>query len=175
MGSRLRVIADFSTHSIGIGIWPLEGIDGKNKWRRTIFEIEGDGIRARVGETLIGEHGEILGDHVTKERAENSDIEASSIAGADYRLRVELIGDADTRSKILEVFRSIHRCVIRAVTRHVKCTGRQIGEAALPCSVDRLGEVNLPAQAQVESQVGRQPPSVLDITEDDLLRFFCIC
>ncbi len=82
---------------------------------------------------------------MTEERAENSDVEASSIAGADYRLRVKLIGDADTRSKILEVLRSIHRCVIRAVTRNVKRAGRQIGEAALPCSVDRLGEVNLPA------------------------------
>ena len=83
------------------------------------------------------------------EPAEDTDIEASSIAATNHRFRVELIGDADTRSKFAEVLLNIHCCVIRAITRNANCAGCEVGEATLPSAVNCLGEIHLPTKAQV--------------------------
>ena len=65
---------------------------------RSALRLKAAVFAPELGKTLIGEHGEILlGDHVTEERAENSDVEASSITGTDPRLWVYLVGYADTR------------------------------------------------------------------------------
>ena len=94
------------------------GNGGKDEGCRTRGEIERGGVRARVGQVLIGKHREVLGDHVTEVRSEDANIEASSIAHAKHRSGIELVGDANTRSNILEVLINVHGSVEWPGTRH---------------------------------------------------------
>ena len=104
----------------GIGIRPLEGIEGKTNGGRTNSEIESGSIGAGVGQVLIGKHREVLGDHVTEKSSEDSDVKASPVACANDSSRIHLVGNADARSKILEVLADTHGCVVWPIARHAE-------------------------------------------------------
>ena len=82
-GQKLGIPADFGTHAIRDRDLAVGGNRGKDKGRRTNGEIESGGIRARVGQVLIGKHREVLGHHMTEERSEDANVKASSIARAN--------------------------------------------------------------------------------------------
>ena len=68
---------------------------------------------------------------MTKIASEDAEVEASSIARAKHRSGIELVGDANARSNILEVLINIHGSVEWPSTRNANCAGREVGEAAL--------------------------------------------
>ena len=118
---------------------------------------------------LVGEDGQVLGYYVPEVGTEHPDVEASAIAEANHRLRIELISNTDARRKRLIGIVDITVESDRTVAGDPNYALRQVGETTVALAVDVFGIVDLPTQTIVESQLCADAPRVLTVEEPALL------
>ena len=129
-------------------------------------------------ELLVGQNRKVLGHDVAEERAEDTDVEAASVARADHGLGIELIRGANARIEGPFGRTPTHICADAAVASdpEIAVGGAVVvlHERAVPFAIDCFGEVNLIAHAKVQGEVLGRAPCVLDVEEVPLLEFFCV-
>src|SRR5262245_40229885 len=95
--------------------------------------------------------------------AEDADVIRPSVAGAEYRFRGDLVSDSEAWREMLERGFHVSVHVNPILARDQNLARIQILEPALVFAVHRLREVNLPAQAIIDRQLGRNSPGVLRV------------
>ena len=143
---------------------------GRHRDRRRRWRSSGQSERSAQWTTccydlLAGEDWKILRRSMPKDRTEDADVKAASITTANDCLRIYLVGDADAWAVGVVVPAPVHIAGNLAHTRDIQIAGVHIKQGALPCRIDRLGEVELVAQTIVHGQLRRNSPGVLRIEE----------
>ena len=108
---------------------------------------------------LVREDRQVLRDHVPEDGAEDAEVEASSVTGANNGSRINLGSQAHSRIPCIGSFApsQIAWNTVR-LTQHA-CSrpsrrNRSLHQRAIPCAVDGLGEIKLIAKAQISRQFG---------------------
>ena len=136
------------------------------------------GIESRCIHVLLQQHRQVLGYGVSEIRPEHADIVAPSISQPYDGLGCDLVRNAQARSKRFVVV--IHVAVQADIAEagHADGAGSievlDVGESAVALGIDRLREVDLPAQSVVDGQLVGCPPGVLAVKEPALLALGCI-
>ena len=97
IAANLRIVSDANrNHATGRNRrkykrgWP----DGK---------IERSRVRAAIGQVLVDQDGKILGQHMSENRSEDSDVEAPAIARPNDRLVIQLVGNSERGASVFQV------------------------------------------------------------------------
>src|ERR1700722_7357884 len=148
----------------------------RNHWELIRRRSGGNEVESRrlvvVGgavDGLVGQHRQVLRDGMSKERSEDADVVAASVAHANHRLGVYFIGDSKPRGKLFVVVASVSVHADAAVPCHSNHAFRKHREAAVPLTVYILRRVELPAQAVVHGQLLSRAPGVLRVQEIPVL------
>src|SRR5215471_3075390 len=102
---------------------------------------------------------------MAKDGTKDADIETSAIAHSYNCLGTELVSDSETWSKSCEavVHSHIHRNTADSGNMQIPVV--KVEESAIARFVHGFREVDLPAQPIVQSQLGREPESILPVKE----------
>src|SRR5579884_337712 len=104
-------------------------------------------------------------------RAEHTDVIAAAISEPDDGVLLQLICDAQARSKRPGRVADVAVETIRSIAGDSDNTFNDIGKSTFPFSVHGLWEVVLPTKSIVDRQFRCSAPSVLTIEEPALLSF----
>src|SRR5206468_3589952 len=116
---------------------------------------------------------QVLRHRVAEQRAEDADVVAAPVAGADHQLLIELISDAEARREVQAVFdAAIERDAADACYLDLACV--DVEEAAVAGLIHRLRIDHVQTQAVVERQLAVGAPGVLRIIEMTPLPLTCI-
>src|ERR1700722_2919807 len=151
--------------SIARNHWELiRGWPGGNEVESRRLVVVGGAV-----DGLVGQHRQVLRDGMSKERSEDADVVAASVAHANHRLGVYFIGDSQPRGKLFVVVASVSVHADATVTCHSNHAFRKHREAAVSLTVYILRRVELPTQTVVDGQLLSRAPGVLRVQEIPVL------
>ena len=135
-------------------------------------------VQREYGVEIIGglqglnpEHGQVLRDVMSKDRTEHAQVVAAPVAAADHGLRVQLIGDAQTRRKVVQGRLHIQIAAHAIHARHQHLARLEAYKTSARISVDHLRTVDFPPQSVVHGQPGRHLPGILAEEKPPVLGF----
>ena len=108
---------------------------------------------------------------MAEDGAEHTEVEAAAISGANDGLTVQLVGDTETGGKEFIVGLHVHVETRVALAGDGNFTGREADKTTIPCLVDGLWAVVLPAQTVVQGELAVDTPLVLSEEEVAVLCF----
>src|ERR1700724_4818634 len=106
---------------------------------------------------------------MAEDRAKDTQVEAPSVTCASDRLWIQLVGGTDARRDSLPRRVPSHVGAEPAGSGDLQVARRQVHDCTITPAIDRLREINLIPDPQVQRQGRGYAPSVLRIEEGPLL------
>src|SRR5215475_1081667 len=115
---------------------------------------------------------------MAKVGTEHADVIAAAITHPHHSLWRSLISNPQARCKCLKSVLDVTGHVVGPEPSHADSTRpavvHNIGKPAVTLAIHRFGEINLPAQSIVESQLRSDAPGILAVEEPALLPLRCV-